>query len=148
MKKNVFCTTPVSVALARVCPCAHCSVSRCKERAYGKQNLTTTTTATTTPLPPPSDLPLSYLETQVLKFQEQQNKVSASNDFFRGMSRDADLVVDGDLLMVSPTPTPAPLLDVRRCSGLLEIPVISAITVVVVMELHSGRATSGLHIIV
>lgn len=38
---------------------------------------------------------------QVLKFQEQQNRVSASNDFFRGLSKDADLVMDGDLLMVS-----------------------------------------------
>ena len=37
----------------------------------------------------------------MLKFQEQQNRVSASNDFFRGLSKDADLVMDGDLLMVS-----------------------------------------------
>lgn len=41
---------------------------------------------------------------QVLKFQEQQNKVSASNDFFRGLSKDADLVMDGDLLKVIPSP--------------------------------------------
>ena len=37
---------------------------------------------------------------QVLKFQEAQNRVSASNDFFRGLSKEADLVMDGDLLMV------------------------------------------------
>lgn len=37
---------------------------------------------------------------QVLKFQEAQSRVSASNDFFRGLSKEADLVMDGDLLMV------------------------------------------------
>ncbi|CAB1111828.1 unnamed protein product [Ectocarpus sp. CCAP 1310/34] len=36
---------------------------------------------------------------RVLKFQEAQNRVSASNDFFRGLSKEADLVMDGDLLM-------------------------------------------------
>lgn len=39
---------------------------------------------------------------KVIKFEEQQNKVSASNDFFHGLSRDADLVVDWDLLQVTP----------------------------------------------
>lgn len=48
-----------------------------------------------------SPLPVSVrLCTQVLKFQEAQSRVSASNDFFRGLSREADLVMDGDLLMV------------------------------------------------
>ncbi|CAM9797019.1 unnamed protein product [Scytosiphon promiscuus] len=36
---------------------------------------------------------------RVLKFQEAQSRVSASNDFFRGLSKEADLVMDGDLLM-------------------------------------------------
>lgn len=38
---------------------------------------------------------------QVLKFQEAQNRASATNDFFRGMSKEADLVMDEDLFMVS-----------------------------------------------
>lgn len=56
---------------------------------------------------------------QVLKFQEAQNRVSASNDFFRGLSKEADLVMDGDLLMVSwrlyvvlPPPPPPPQLTI------------------------------------
>lgn len=38
---------------------------------------------------------------KVMKFQHEQSKVSASNDFFRVLSQDADLIMDGDLLVVS-----------------------------------------------
>ena len=48
---------------------------------------------------------------KVLKFQHEQDKVSASNEFFRGLSKEADLILDGDVIMVRVTTKRGP----RRC---------------------------------
>lgn len=70
----------------------HAGVSRACPRLSQHHNLAARTLC--------DAMPLNCAMPQVLKFQEAQNRVSASNDFFRGLSKEADLVMDGDLLMV------------------------------------------------
>lgn len=56
-------------------------------------------------------VPSMMIVAQVLKHDVEQGKVSATNNFFRELSRDADLVADSQLFLVS-----------HDAQGLIEIP--------------------------